>query len=148
MKNRSLYAILLIGVLVGAAPFSGNAGIADEKKMTKAEKRLERIEKKYQPTGVIKSSVSLRSLRDTRVIDDKTIFFQARGKKGYINRLPRRCPRLAYEQRFSYSTTIGQLCKSELITVLDSMGSGLVSCGLGKFEEWEKKPKTEKPKSE
>lgn len=148
MNNKSFYAALVIGAVLGATPFSSGTGMADEKKMSKSERRLAKIEEKYRPTGVIKSCVSLRSLRETRVIDDKTIFFQSRGKKAYINRLPRRCPRLAFEQRFSYSTTIGQLCKSELITVLDNMGSGLVSCGLGQFEEWEKKPKTEKSQSE
>lgn len=142
MKNKVLCSALLMSALLGGT------SAADEKEMTKAEKRLAQIEKKYQPTGQTRACVPLRSLRESRVIDDQTIFFKGPGKRAYINRLPRRCSRLAFENRFSYTTTIGQLCKSEIITVLDNMGSAWGSCGLGQFEEWEKKPKTEKSQSD
>jgi len=126
----------------------GGTSAADEKKESKAEKRLAKIEKQYQPTGVMKMCVSLRSLRESQVIDDQTIFFKGPGKYAYINRLPRRCSRLAVEERFSFATSIAQLCKSEIITVLDSYGTAWGSCGLGKFEELKKKPKTKKEQSE
>jgi len=143
MKLKFLIISILIAMLLGGGPFSAESGADDDKKLTKSEKRLASIVEKYQPTGVVKSCVSMRKLRTSRIIDDKTIFFKGIGKRAYINRLPRRCNRLAYEERFSYRASIGQLCKSEIITVLDSMGSALNSCGLGQFEEWEKKPKAE-----
>jgi len=134
--------LLYIGLVVAA--ISGGSSVADEKKQTRGEERLAKIEEKYQPTGKIRHCVSLRSLRDSRIIDEQTIFFHGRGKRAYMNRLPHRCPRLAVEERFSYQTTTGQLCRAEIITVIDSMGSAWSSCSLGKFEEWEKKPKAEK----
>jgi len=143
MNKRFANLIFLFCLLVGGAPFSMEIDADDHKKKTKAEKRLATIEKKYQPTGVIKSCVSVRNLRNSRIIDDNTIFFSGIGKKGYMIRLPRRCNRLAYEERFSYSSSIGQLCKNDFITVLNSMGTALNSCGLGQFEEWEKKPKAD-----
>jgi hypothetical protein len=141
MKFKFLGITIMMALLAGGSFFSAEADADDDKKISKAEKRLASIVEKYQPTGVVKSCVSMRSLRNSRIIDDKTIFFKSIGKRAYINRLPRRCRRLAYEERFSYSTSIGLLCKNEIITVLDSMGSALNSCGLGQFEEWEKKPK-------
>jgi len=134
--------LIIFGAL--AAMLVGSTSTADDKKVSRSEKRLAKIEAKYQPTGAIKTCIPLRSLRNTSIIDDQTIFFKGPGKKAYFNRLPRRCSRLAAEERFSYSTTIGHLCKHEIITVLDSMGSAWNSCGLGEFEEWEKKPKPEK----
>lgn len=140
-----VFAIVIFGaVLVGGLPFAVEISVADDAKLTRSEKRLAAITKKYQPTGKFKSCVSLRTLRESRIIDDQTIFFGGIGKYVYFNRLPRRCSRLAFEERFSYSTSIGQLCKSDHITVLNSMGSALNSCGLGQFEQWEKKPKAEK----
>jgi len=143
MKNTILCSALLIGLLVGSS-----SAADEDKKKSKAEQRLAKIEAKYQPTGKNKSCVSLRFLRESNIVDDMTIFFRGPGKKAYINRLPRRCPRLSYEQRFAYSVSTGQLCKSDIITVLDSLGAAWNSCGLGQFEEWEKKPKAEKPQSE
>lgn len=137
-------AIKLIGTVilgVGIA-FAANAD-EGKKKQSRAEKRMASVEEKYEPTGQTKRCVPLRSLRDSRIIDDQTIFFRAGGGKAYLNRLPRRCPRLASEERFSYRVSIGQLCNTEIITVLDSMGSSWGSCGLGDFEVWQKKSKAE-----
>lgn len=143
--NRKLSSlVVLFTLLLGGAPFSVAGDKDEDKKLTRSEKRLASIEKRYQPTGKMKSCISLRSLRNSQIIDDQTIFFSGIGRRVYFNRLPRRCSRLAVEERFSYRSSVGQLCKSDFITVLDSMGSSLNSCGLGQFEEWEKKPK-EKP---
>jgi len=133
-----------VTIVVLAAVIGGGTLTADDKKLSKNEKRLAKIEAEYQPTGIVKTCVPLRSLRNSSIIDDQTIFFKGPGRKAYFNRLPRKCSRLASEERFSYRTTIGHLCKNEIITVLDSMGSAWNSCGLGAFEELEKKPKTEK----
>lgn len=144
MYFRVFIIVFFAAALLGGSPFVPETGAADEKKLTRSEKRLAVITKKYQPTGKLKSCVSLRTLRESRIIDDQTIFFGGIGKYVYFNRLPRRCSRLAFEERFSYSTSVGRLCKSDHITVLNSMGSALNSCGLGQFEQWEKKPKAEK----
>lgn len=112
---------------------------ADEEKPTRAEKRLAKLQEDYAPTGETRNCVSLNRLRDSTIIDDQTIYFKAPGKTVYVNRLPNKCPRLAAEERFSYSVSIGQLCKLELITVIDSFGHNWSRCGLGEFEVWKKK---------
>jgi len=124
--------------------FALGASANDEKgaeKPTRAEKRMASVEDKYEPAGSVKRCIPLRSIRDSRVIDDQTIFFKGTGAKAYLNRLPRRCPRLSAEERFSYRVSIGQLCGSDIITVLDSMGGSWGSCGLGDFEVWHRKSK-------
>ncbi|TNE62501.1 MAG: hypothetical protein EP335_12810 [Alphaproteobacteria bacterium] len=110
---------------------------------TKAEERMAKLMEKYAATGETRNCISLRMIRDSDVIDDQTIFFQVSGNKGYLNKLPRRCPRLGDERRFMHKTSIGQLCDLDFITVLDSTGNEWSSCGLGKFEEMEKKPAPE-----
>lgn len=79
--------------------------------------------------------VSLHAIRNTRVIDAQTILFEMSGKKTLVNRLPRKCPGLAFEKRFAYKTSLSQLCSSDIITVITDIGRG-ASCGLGKFEPY------------
>ena len=77
------------------------------------------------------------SIDQTEAIDDQNILFYMRGNKVYRNHLPRRCPRLKEENRFSYRVTSGQLCDVDTITVLEQFGIGGLqpgfTCGLGDF---------------
>ncbi len=80
--------------------------------------------------------VNMRTVSRTEIIDDETILFYMRGGEIYRNYLPHRCPGLAREERFSYSTTVSRLCDIDTITVLYNHGVGLTSgpsCSLGKF---------------
>ena len=128
------------------ASFSlGAAALDDEgKKMTKAEKRLANVMKKYEYTGKERSCVPLRNLKHQKIIDDKTIFFESQGGRAYMNKMDRKCPRLAYEQRFAFKTSINQLCSLDIITVIDSFGRDWAGCGLGKFHEMKRIPKEER----
>lgn len=136
MNKTVVCSTLMMLVLATGATASD-----DDKDMTRAEKRLAGVMEKYESTGETRNCVSLRFLRDSTIIDDQTIFFKGVGKKAYINRMPHRCARLSAEERFAYRTSIGQLCRSDIITVLDSFGREWGSCGLGEFEEMQKKPK-------
>ena len=142
MKQKALWPTLIVALMAFGGTTLADDG--DNPKMTRAEKRLASVMEDYKSTGKTKSCVPLRSLRDSTIIDDQTIFFKSIGKKGYINRLSHKCPRLASEERFMYSTSISSLCRMEIITVLDSFGRQWGSCGLGEFEEMEKLSKAEK----
>jgi len=109
----------------------------------RGEKRRKRIMEKYETTGKTRSCVPMRSLRQSIILDDSTIFFESVGRKGYMNKLPRECRGLLREERFAYSNSFGSLCRAEIITILDSFGRSWGSCSLGDFEEYQKKPKTE-----
>jgi hypothetical protein len=80
----------------------------------------------------------LSDIRQTVVLDDRTILFYMRGGKKdvYRNYLPHECPNLAREGRFSYKTPLNRLCNIDLITVLEQFGPGLTpgfTCRLGDF---------------
>jgi len=82
--------------------------------------------------------VILSDIRQTVVIDDRTILFYMRGGKKavYRNYLPHECPHLGREGRFSYRTPINRLCNVDLITVLEQFGPQLgpgFTCRLGDF---------------
>ena len=88
--------------------------------------------------------VQIQSIRSTNVRDDRTIDFVLTGRKIYRNTLPNSCPSLGFEKRFSYRTSLSQLCSVDIITVLWNAGPGLqpgASCGLGKFQPMEKPAK-------
>jgi hypothetical protein len=95
----------------------------------------------YTPVGEAKDCISLTQIRSSSVIDDRTIDFKMTGGKVYRNTLPYSCPSLGFEERFSYRTSINQLCSVDTIRVLQSFGSQLqegAGCGLGKFQPMEK----------
>lgn len=80
--------------------------------------------------------LSLKMIDRTDVVSDQGILFYTKSGDIYLNKLPHRCPGLAFEDSFMYRTSIGQLCDLDIITVLDDIGFGLtsgVSCGLGQF---------------
>jgi hypothetical protein len=81
--------------------------------------------------------VSVARIRNTDILDDRTILFYMRGNREvYRTYLPRECPGLERNDRFSYQTQNGQLCDSDTITVLEQFGAGLspsFTCRLGDF---------------
>jgi hypothetical protein len=81
--------------------------------------------------------VSTARIRNTDILDDRTILFYMRGNKEvYRTYLPRECPGLERNDRFSYQTQNGQLCDSDTITVLEQFGASLspsFTCRLGDF---------------
>lgn len=85
--------------------------------------------------------VSLNQIRSTKVIDNSTIDFKMTGGKTYRNSLPNSCPGLKAEDRFSYRTSLSQLCNVDIVRVLHDYGGRLTEgagCGLGKFQPVEK----------
>jgi hypothetical protein len=93
-------------------------------------------EAKIRPAGKPVSCLQLNRIRETRVRDDSTIDFYTDAHRVYRNRLPHSCPQLGFEERFAYSTSLSQLCSTDIITVLYSAGglSRGASCGLGHFQ--------------
>ena len=77
-----------------------------------------------------------RNIRNTDILDERTILFRMRGGDYYLNYLRNDCPGLVREERFSYRTTGGRLCQVDTIRVLEQFGGFIqegMSCGLGVF---------------
>ncbi len=79
--------------------------------------------------------VSLNRLDRTEVVDNQTILFHMKGKKTLVNNLPRRCPGLSFHKAFSYKTSIGRLCKQDVIRVFEGSHFG-AACMLGVFDPY------------
>ncbi|MGB5076089.1 MAG: hypothetical protein WBO17_01250 [Sphingorhabdus sp.] len=85
--------------------------------------------------------IPIRSIQSTSVIDDSTIDFKLSGGRTYRNILPHSCPGLKSEDKFSYRTSLSQLCSVDIIHVLHDYGGRLsegAGCGLGVFQPIEK----------
>ncbi len=87
----------------------------------------------WERTGEVTRCLSLYMIRNTTVVDDKTIIFVMRNGEKWLNELPNRCHGLKFEDRFAYRVTLNQLCSTDVVTVIPSNGIEGPSCGLGKF---------------
>lgn len=86
--------------------------------------------------GPAENCVTRSMIRNTRVRDDRTIDFEMTGGRVYRNTLPASCPRLGFEEGFTYRSSSSQLCSVEIIYVLDRTGGDIrrgAGCGLGEF---------------
>lgn len=88
-----------------------------------------------RPLGEPRNCISLTTISHTRVRSDSVIDFYMRGGQVYRNALPASCPGLAFEERFTYRTSLSQLCAVDTITVLYASGPQQgATCGLGRFQ--------------
>ncbi len=86
--------------------------------------------------GEPRSCLNTANIRRSTVHDDRTIDFEYTGGKIYRNTLTRGCTRLGFEEAFTYRTSINQLCRNEIIYVLDNVGGELrrgAGCSLNDF---------------
>ena len=94
-------------------------------------------------TGPAQSCVPLQNIRNSRVLSDRVIdFYNGAGRDAYRVVLPQSCPQLGFEQRFTYSTSLSQLCAQDIITVLQGpTPTRGASCGLAPFQPIELPPR-------
>ena len=86
--------------------------------------------------GHAKGCINISQIRESRVRSDQVIDFEMRGRSIYRSVLPSACPRLGFERSFTYETSINQLCKQDIIYVLEQVAGNLrrgAGCGLGEF---------------
>jgi hypothetical protein len=82
------------------------------------------------------SCIPITQIRQSVVRDDRKIDFEMAGRKVYRNTLPQSCPSLGFREAFTYSTSISQLCNTEITYVFENVGGQMrrgAGCGLGKF---------------
>lgn len=133
MNRLNIVMLVLVLLLAGGAK-------ADEHELHSDKAREKLSEFNY--VGESTSCVRSHSIRSVDILDDWTLLIEMAGKDYYVNHLPRRCPGLDLEERFSYTLRgLSQLCNTDVITVLYTDLQPGASCGLGKFEKLEKKPK-------
>ncbi|HSG63869.1 MAG TPA: hypothetical protein VLD39_02670 [Gammaproteobacteria bacterium] len=137
MTKRTIYAGLLASIMLAPAWAQGDSAGADAAVAEAAAETADAAasaadEIDREPVDCIVAS----RIRQTKIIDNRTIVFYMTGGRAYVNELAINCPRLAREKRFSYDLRTSQLCSTDYITVLEYWGSTLregPSCGLGQF---------------
>jgi len=86
--------------------------------------------------GEPQSCIQIAQIQTTRIRDDWTIDFIGNGDRVWRNTLPNRCSGLKSEDRFTYATSLSQLCSTDIIYVLHDYGGRPergAGCGLGQF---------------
>ncbi len=94
----------------------------------------------YEATGETTSCLSVGQIRSIDPLDDRR--FLVRANNGYyLNETSNRCSGAARSgNRLQYKLSTGQLCRNQIISVVDnSSGFTVGSCGLGSFEKLTKK---------
>ena len=125
MKREMLFAAAALASLAGCAREDGLATRQDADRWALEQAR---------PMGEAENCVVLRNVRRTVTLDDRTIDFHVTGRRVLRNRLPDACPGLAFDDGFSYRTSLDRLCSGDLITVRRSAGPPGPTCGLGRFQ--------------
>ena len=114
---RSSFAALLL--LAFAAP-----GLARDRGIPEAT-----------PTGAPVTCIPIVQIDQSLVRSDQVIDFKMRGRQVYRVTLDQPCPQLGFEQRFSYETSLSQLCSTDIITVFETTPPMRgASCGLAPFQ--------------
>jgi hypothetical protein len=91
----------------------------------------------YEPAGPPVSCVSMRTLQGNRSIGEGAIVFDGPSGRKWVNRPPAGCPSLEFGRALQVRTSSSQLCRNDIVTVLDPVsGSQYGSCGLGDFEPY------------
>ena len=86
--------------------------------------------------GPGESCINRSQVRNTVVRSDRVIDFEMLGGKVYRNTLRDRCPGLGFEQSITYETSIDQLCRPQIVYVLQNFGGNFqrgAGCSLGDF---------------
>jgi hypothetical protein len=85
--------------------------------------------------------VNQRLLRGNRTFGEGVILFEAAGGILYVNRPAGGCPGLQFGRTLVMRSTIGQMCRGDIASVLDPVsGTEFGGCGLGDFVPYRRAP--------
>jgi hypothetical protein len=97
---------------------------------------------KFERTGEMQSCVSIANLNQIKPLSDKLFLVRVGVNDYYLNEVSGRCSGASSSfSHLQYTTSLTQLCRNEIIHVVDtSTGMHLGACGLGSFEKLKQKP--------
>lgn len=136
-------------MMIVAAAVIGAAGCAtvesDAEASSKAEERLAAFDR----TGEERTCLSLRAVNRITPLDERNFLVRVGVSDYYLNETNGRCGGAdSTFNRLQYTTSLSQLCRNEIIRVVDnSTGFTVGSCSLGSFERLEEKPKDDEETS-
>lgn len=95
----------------------------------------------FERTGDVTSCIGLRQISQITPVTESTFLVRVGTAEYYANDVSGRCNGATRNStRLEYATTLSELCRNELIRVVDNTtGVQIGGCGLGSFEKLEKK---------
>lgn len=129
-------------LLAGMAAIAVGCASVEQGEMTQAAKdRLAEFER----TGDVRNCLNLRSVSQITALDERHFLVRVGVNDYYLNELSGRCAGAGrFNNRIQYATSLSQLCRNQIITIVDnSSGITAGSCGLGGFERLVEKPDEE-----
>lgn len=130
-------ALIVCGLSLSASA-AGQDKEGDAKEAEKAGESRSIVDD-YIPTGETRGCITLSRIAQSHILSETEIFFEMKGRRGYLNTMPYRCPSLDFYKSYTYETSTNQLCNTDFITVLMRSAGRGASCGLGMFVEYERK---------
>lgn len=99
----------------------------------------------YERTGEIKTCLTTTQISSITAVDERTLLIRSGVNDYYVSDLSSDCNGATRgSNRFEYSTSTAQLCRNEIIRIVDNTGGFLTgSCGMGSFEKLMKKAPVE-----
>jgi hypothetical protein len=135
--NDMVKKTLIVGLIWAAGCATSSAERIDESAAAKLAE--------FDRTGETVNCLSVTRISSIEAVDEKTLLIRTGVTGYYVSDLKNRCNGATSGfNRFEYSTSTGQLCRNELLRIVDN-GSGMSagSCGMGSFEKLVKKPPAE-----
>jgi len=127
-------SLLFIGVLALSA--CASASTAERKTSERAAERLAEFDR----TGEITNCLSSGQINSINALDEYNFLVRVGPNKYYLNEVSRCSGAASSFNRLQYTLHGSQLCRNEIILVVDnSSGFTVGSCGLGSFERLTKK---------
>lgn len=137
MNTITTYAVAVAAV----AGLAGCASVERAEITPEAEERLADFER----TGDTRTCLSLRAIDRIQPLDERHFLVRVGLNDYYLNEISGRCGGAGrLNNRIQYTTSLTQLCRNEIITIVDNTtGFTVGSCGLGSFERLVEKPEEE-----
>ncbi len=128
-----LIGIVVAGFAGAACASSGSYEMSEEVSTRLAE---------FERTGDYQSCLGLRRINHIKPLDERTFLVQVGVNDYYLNQTSSSCRGAdSTFNRLQYTIPSSQLCRNEIISVVDnSTGFTVGSCGLGDFERLEQNP--------
>ena len=127
MHAKTLFKCAAMTAVLSLALATGAAALARKDK-------TEEILAKYEKTGEMTTCINTRIARDIDVLDDYSLLVLSGGEY-YLNEFSGRCSGLGRERRYVHESSNGQMCRGDIIRVIDMTGRPGGSCSLGSFEK-------------
>ena len=92
---------------------------------------------KYEQTGESRTCLSITSLSSIDAVSETKFLVRSGVRTHYLNETNGRCSGATRNGTFlTYTTSNSQLCRNEIIRVVDNLSSATIgSCSLGEFKE-------------